>query len=136
MQVTIETTGMSGVRNMFRRMTGRAPVGAATMSNQMAVLTQNLVREYASGRPGPQVITGEYRSSIAVTQLATPGIVAEAIVGTDAPQAMRLEFGFVGVDAIGRHYSQPPFPHWRPGLSEAAQHTPGLRDLFFSIIAG
>jgi hypothetical protein len=33
---------------------------------------------------------------------------------------MRLEFGFVGVDSIGRHYNQPPFPHFRPAEDEVA----------------
>lgn len=30
------------------------------------------------------------------------------------PAAMRLEHGFVGVDAMGRHYSQNPQPHVLP----------------------
>ncbi|MGV9878670.1 hypothetical protein [Streptomyces sp. NPDC003006] len=28
----------------------------------------------------------------------------------------RLEFGFVGVDSLGRHYNQRPFPHLRPAV--------------------
>lgn len=33
---------------------------------------------------------------------------------TDAQQAKGLEYGFVGVDSLGRHYRQPPFPHVAP----------------------
>ncbi|MEV0446303.1 hypothetical protein AB0I46_46175, partial [Streptomyces spectabilis] len=46
---------------------------------------------------------------------AGPVIVAE--VGTNAPQGRRLEFGFVGVDSLGRHYNQPPFPHLGPAVA-------------------
>lgn len=49
-----------------------------------------------------------------------------AEVYSDAPQARRLEYGFVGIDSIGRYYRQPPFPHvepaWRqtqPGFVQA-----------------
>ncbi|MEV6840311.1 HK97 gp10 family phage protein [Streptomyces sp. NPDC051133] len=73
------------------------------------------VQRNASGRPGPRVITGRYRSSWqSDVHRAGPVIVAE--VGTNAPQGRRLEFGFVGVDSIGRHYNQPPFPHLGPAV--------------------
>ncbi len=68
------------------------------------------VQHNASGRPGPRVITGQYRASWrSDVHRMGPVIVAE--VGTNAPQGRRLEFGFVGVDSLGRHYNQRPFPH-------------------------
>jgi hypothetical protein len=39
-----------------------------------------------------------------------------ALVGTDAPYARRLEYGFVDVDSLGRHYNQSPAPRWRPAF--------------------
>lgn len=78
---------------------------------------QEMVRDNASGRPGPEVITGAYRESIKYRpRRVSRGFAAE--VYSDAPQAMRLEYGFVGVDSQGRNYSQPPFPHFRPALDE------------------
>lgn len=74
------------------------------------------IRQNASGRPGPNVITGRYRSS---WRSETRGIPygAECTIGTDAPQGRRLEFGFFDMtDSIGRHYFQPPFPHVQPAL--------------------
>jgi hypothetical protein len=73
------------------------------------------IRQNASGRPGPNVITGAYRSS---WRAETSGIPygAECVIGTDAPQGRRLEFGFVGPDSLGRVYNQPPFPHVQPAL--------------------
>ena len=58
--------------------------------------------------------------------MSTGGGGVTARVFSDAPQARRLEYGFVGVDSLGRHYRQPPFPHvepaWRktrPGFVQA-----------------
>lgn len=76
-------------------------------------------KAYASGRPGPNVITGAYRNSIRIryeTDMATGASMA--VVGSDAPQAARLEFGFKGVDSLGRHYNQPPFPHYGRALDD------------------
>lgn len=73
------------------------------------------IRQNASGRPGPNVITGQYRAS---WRAETRGIPygAECTIGTNAPQGRRLEFGFVGPDSLGRVYNQPPFPHVQPAL--------------------
>lgn len=77
------------------------------------------VQHNTSGRPGPRAITGKYRASWqSDVYRAGPVIVGE--VGTNAPQARRLEFGFVGVDSLGRHYNQPPFPHLGPAVDAFA----------------
>jgi hypothetical protein len=82
------------------------------------------IRQNASGRPGPNVITGRYRAS---WRSETRGIPygAECTIGTNAPQGRRLEFGFWDMtDSIGRHFFQPPFPHVQPalGLIEETLH--------------
>lgn len=69
----------------------------------------------ASGRPGPNVITGDYRGSWRVENRGD-GQVVSRNVGTDRVQANRLEYGFVGPDALGRVYDQPPFPHHGPAV--------------------
>ena len=33
---------------------------------------------------------------------------------TNSLQGNRLEYGFIGVDSLGRVYKQPAFPHWGP----------------------
>lgn len=80
------------------------------------------VRANASGRPGPNVITGDYRRSIAQTNTMTDGNSPVAYVHSAAPQARRLEYGFVGADVLGRVYNQPPFPHWGPAVRDIDQH--------------
>lgn len=77
----------------------------------MLLLTQ--IQSHASGRPGPNAPTGDYRRSWTIEWRAT----AEAEVGTNKPQGRRLENGFVGADSLGRVYNQPPFPHVEPSVS-------------------
>lgn len=63
--------------------------------------------------PGPNVATGDLRRSISQTNEAAAGI-AVSEVGTNAVQAARLEFGFIGADSLGRHYEQPAYPFIGP----------------------
>jgi hypothetical protein len=98
--------------------TAASRVGEVTEQRMRHVGTLGVarIRQNASGRPGPNVITGRYRAS---WRSETRGIPygAECTIGTDAPQGRRLEFGFWDMtDSIGRHFFQPPFPHVQPGL--------------------
>jgi Bacteriophage HK97-gp10, putative tail-component len=68
------------------------------------------------------VRTGDYRRSWS-TQVN--GMTAR--VGTNKPQARRLEYGFVGADSLGRHYNQAPRPHVRPAFD--AVRGPFLKDI-------
>lgn len=69
--------------------------------------------------PGPNVGTGDYVRSMTQTN-GFEGDNPVSTVWTNAPQARRLEYGFpvVMVDSLGRHFNQPPFPHWRPAAEE------------------
>lgn len=73
------------------------------------------IRGNASGRPGPNVITGAYRNSWRAETRSIPH-GAVCTLGTDLPYGRRLEYGFVGADSLGRMYNQPPFPHVQPAL--------------------
>lgn len=63
--------------------------------------------------PGPNVATGDYRRSWGMEADGT-----SVTVFTRAPQAARLEYGFVGLDAAGRRYNQRPYPHLRPAMEK------------------
>lgn len=85
---------------------------------------QTVIRARASGRPGPRAQTGDYRRSITWRYARLPGVVT-SVVGTNAPQGRRLEFGFApgiapqnGVDVLGRRFEQPPRPHFGPAADE------------------
>lgn len=82
-------------------------------------LLQTRVRGRASGRPGPRVVTGDYRRSIDFRMSSEVSLgMHVAQVGTNNPQGRRLEMGFTGVDSLGRYYDQPPYPHFGPALDD------------------
>lgn len=85
---------------------------------QQGRLLRALIKENASGRPGPNVISGDYRGSWRPVPFDVPdGGGVE--VGTDEPQGRRLEYGFFDrYDSLGRYYRQPPFPHVEPAVNE------------------
>lgn len=86
-----------------------------TAARVSAALLVASIRQRASGRPGPRVITGRYRASWQ-SEVTAAGTVFVAQIGSNAPQARRLEYGFVGTDSLGRRYAQPPFPHVGPAV--------------------
>lgn len=88
--------------------------------NRYGYLLETYVKANASGRPGPRRVTGDYLRTISTTFGRWNGFPA-TIVGTNAPQARRLELGFVGVDRLGRHYDQPPYPHFGPAANRIAE---------------
>lgn len=79
---------------------------------EYAEVIENTIKRNASGPPGPEVRTGRYRRSI-TTYLVTS---SKMVFGSNAPQAWRLEKGFVGTDSLGREYHQEPRPHFLPAI--------------------
>lgn len=101
----------------FRRF-GRAQREAAdrVFESNAKGLREAVIRN-ASGRPGPNRVTGTYVNSITVRRRRMAGGSVWS-VGTDDPRARRLELGFHGTDSDGRVYNQPPYPHWLPAIEE------------------
>lgn len=64
-----------------------------------------------------QYRTGTLRRSVHVEMTQEAGHTV-GLVGTDAPYARRLEFGFAGKDSLGRNYNQAPAPRWRPTFDQ------------------
>lgn len=115
MAVTIQIVGLDAAEVWITTTLAEARPRATAVVRHFGQLYQTRVKARASGRPGPRVITGDYRRSI-YFELTTVGASPAAIVGTNAPQGRRLEYGFVGVDSLGRHFNQPPYPHFEPPL--------------------
>lgn len=91
---------------------GASAIGRATVATERTGLwMMGEIRRNASGRPGPNAPTGDYRRSWSTNMDTTNPAQPTALVGTNAPQALRLEYGFFGVDSLGRNYRQPPYPH-------------------------
>lgn len=95
------------------------------------------IRDNASGRPGPNIITGRYRASWSVEEFPVPH-GGGADVGTRQPQGRRLEFGFWDMtDSLGRHFFQPPYPHVEPAVTVlSSQYEQAFRDALNDIFGG
>lgn len=76
---------------------------------------EGIVKGNASGRPGPNVITGQFRAGIR-SDVAVSANLVQGQIGSNAPQAARLEYGFFGTDSLGRNYAQPPYPYLQPSI--------------------
>ncbi|MFD3456826.1 HK97 gp10 family phage protein [Streptomyces sp. NPDC058691] len=80
-----------------------------------AMLLETQIKANASGRPGPNAPTGDYRRSWThEVHIGLDGVTA--VVGTNKPQAARLEYGYVGPDSLGRVFNQPPYAHVGPAV--------------------
>ena len=84
---------------------GGSEIMAALMAAALPV--QNRAKQLAPFR------TGTLRRSIHMERVAGRTAVA---VGTDMPYARRLEYGFAGVDSLGRRYHQAARPYMRPAI--------------------
>lgn len=80
-----------------------------------AMLLETQIKANASGRPGPNAPTGDYRRSWTHEVHVGPDLVF-GVVGTAKPQARRLEYGYVGPDSLGRVFDQPPYAHVGPAV--------------------
>lgn len=109
-----------GSQGLIRATAGRATVidkEIAALVKHWGMLLNTRIKAKASGRPGPNAPTGDYRRSW-THQFSERGGVATSVNGTNAPQGRRLEFGFTGADSLGRVYDQPPYPHVGPARDE------------------
>lgn len=93
-------------------------IGPALDKNKELFTTRLLeeTKKNASGRPGPNIVTGHYYNAF---------MILDGKVVNMSPQARRLEYGFVGTDSLGRQYHQPAFPHFRPALATVSQEFRG-----------
>lgn len=115
MSVTLSIDGDLSVAHDLEMKAAKVGAEAFGVTRKWGMILQSRIQARAQGRPGPRRRTGDYlRSWSTITTSSFAGPRSE--VGTNAPQARRLEHGFVGTDAIGRRYNQPPYPHVRPAL--------------------
>lgn len=113
--IAVEVHGDLEIVRALEIKSARVVFEAFTITQKFGQLLETGIKSRAQGRPGPRRRTGDYlRSWSTIVTMGPIGPRAES--GTSAPQGRRLEYGFVGTDALGRHYNQPPYPHARPAL--------------------
>lgn len=82
-----------------------------------AVMLEADIKARQGNAPAPQAPTGDYRRSWG-HKVFNENHRIIATVGTSAPQARRLEYGFYGLkDRAGRLFWQQPRPHLRPAVN-------------------
>ena len=85
--------------------------------HQFAVLLAERIQTAASGRPGPNIVSGNLYGSILIDHtLGDADGWGVATVYTNTIYARRLELGFHGADSLGRNYNQPPYPFFGRGV--------------------
>lgn len=113
----VQVFGTRGVAASFRVGSAEFAKEERKIVRRYGQLLETRIKAKASGRPGPNAPTGDYRRSWSTRFFDTP-VGPAAQVGTNAPQGRRLEFGFNGIDSLGRSYNQPPYPHVGPAADE------------------
>ena len=82
---------------------------------EVASLLDEKAKENASGRPGPNVISGTLRRGIRQTPAAKTGRGSWTIsVGPTAGYSRRVELGYRGTDSLGRTYATSGYPYFVP----------------------
>ena len=118
-QVKIQAEGMAAFLKKTRRFNKEARQGIEEVADEYAEIYRREVISRASGRPGPNRVTGDYISRFRIVKERVFGGVKTSVVN-DHPASARLELGYTGVDSSGRTYNQPPFPHWRTATEVVA----------------
>ncbi|MEU4095494.1 HK97 gp10 family phage protein [Streptomyces sp. NPDC026673] len=103
------------VAALLRARAATVLTSTVTVVRHYSMLLETRIKANASGRPGPNAPTGDYRRSW-THEVHVGGDAVTGIVGTNKPQAARLEYGYVGPDSLGRVYNQPPYAHVGPAV--------------------
>lgn len=108
---------IKGMEELVRKLDALTDAVAGSVL-QAAVASGGLLVQNDAKRRAPYK-TGTLRRSIH-SEVSGNRDQATAEIGTDAPYAARLEYGFDGKDVLGRTYHQSPRPYLRPALDENA----------------
>ena len=117
MKVTLTARNVDTVRQKLRRHPIRTVQAVRKVNLEFRDRLLLLLVHHASGRPGPEIESGAFVGNFRARTINL-GMSIEA--WNDSPQTARLEFGFMDIDSLGRHYTQPPYPVFRPTLQEIA----------------
>jgi hypothetical protein len=114
------TSNAGDAADDFRAQGAAMAVAARKLVVTYGAVLQGNVKRHAQGRPGPMQKSGNLQGNIfRQTPPTVRGVTTTTVsVGPGAPQAWRLEMGFVGADSLGRVFSQPAYPFMGPGFDD------------------
>lgn len=127
--ITLDASGILPLRERIRRAIVGVPKEVRRVNQEWVPRLREMLVQASSGPPGPGVETGAYNAAYIVE---TDGETVRA--SNPSPQSNRLEYGFVGEDAMGRMYHDPPRPHFRPTFDRAAPlYTEDIKQTFWKV---
>lgn len=101
----------------LQRAVERQSIEARAAVTELASELEKLAKQGASGRPGPNVITGTLRRGIRHEPITPWGAMGwQTKVGPTVIYSRRIELGFHGADSRGRVYDQPGYPYFVPAF--------------------
>jgi phage gpG-like protein len=130
----LDPTAMVAAFERLDHATRGEVLGSAVMAGALVLVTQiveniRTIPSKALRRAGQPIWdTGNLGRSITSQPVETTPSKAVVHVGTDVEYARRVEYGFSGMDSLGRRYNQPPNPYMRPAFDskqEEASDTMG-----------
>lgn len=132
LNMEVDTKEIGALANDLKKYQVRARLEVGrTLNRYVGILRLEIVRR-ASGRPGPRQQTGRYVATIR-TKRGRGHVDRHSVYAyTHHPAAHRLEYGFVGMDRLGRMYHQPPYPHFRPAIDATQEEL--IRDLRKAVV--
>lgn len=113
--IIVKATGVTQIHARLARVVSGLDEEVDDVTEKGAHRLVDLIQEQI--RIQDLVETGAYLNSWSVTSQGRGRYAATS----DAPQSDRLEYGFVGIDASGRSYADPPRPHRKPAMEQAAE---------------
>lgn len=119
MPAWLEWTGIPEFAAALDATIVRASVEARAAVAEVAAEVEKLAKQNASGRPGPNVVSGTLRRGIKHGPITPYGVRGwQTQLGPTAIYSRRIELGFHGADSLGRVYNQGPFPYFTPAWNE------------------
>lgn len=112
--ITFKVEGVTRVRKFLQKFPQTHSARMVELEHELAKAAAKEVQALA-----PRA-TGNYAKNHILVEGGT--------VFSDHPAARRLEMGFVGMDALGRHYTQMPRPHWLPVREKMKEEYPKAVD--------
>lgn len=111
LMLAFEARNTRGVAATLRRGSNAVDTETIKVLRMYGAALRNRVRKHAPRD------TGGYASRI---RWRSQGGAGDYYVVVSSPDvySYRLEYGFVGVDSLGRNVNQAPRPHFRPAVSE------------------
>jgi hypothetical protein len=123
----IHWTGVPEFAAALEKTVARASIEARAAVVEVASELEKAAKQNASGRPGPNVISGTLRRSLKHDPVEPWGVAGwRTRVGPTVIYARRIELGFRGVDSLGRLYDDFGYPYFEPAFDRVRLTIPAV----------